>query len=153
MDDDILEDCRELYPLMRRFWLSLNPKLSEALLSAHIHMPQYLAMVVLKERGEATMGELSGVLGVSLGATTSVVDRLVQVDYADRVRSREDRRVVRVALTPKGEQVLTDRDKSFLEHAVGILRQVPLEERKAFLATYAKIVAISESEDGTRKPG
>jgi len=150
VSEDILEDCRQLYPLMRRFWLSLNPKLTEALLSAHINMPQYLGMVVLNELGETTMGELGKRLGVSLGATTNVVDRLVQGGYAVRTRAPEDRRIVRVSLTPQGERMLASRDQGFIDHAVGVLGQLPSQERKAFLDTYGRIVAISEAQSSTR---
>jgi len=57
-------------------------------------------------QGESTISDLAAVLGVSLSAVTSLVDRLVNDELVERRHSEEDRRLVLVRLTPRGEQVL-----------------------------------------------
>jgi DNA-binding MarR family transcriptional regulator len=52
-------------------------------------------------RGALTAGELAAESGLSTGAVTAVIDRLEDAGYARRVRDDEDRRRVKVEVTPK----------------------------------------------------
>lgn len=47
-----------------------------------------------------TAGQLAAAVGLSSGAATTAVDRLVRAGYAERVRDEEDRRTVTVRPTP-----------------------------------------------------
>ncbi|HUW58167.1 MAG TPA: MarR family winged helix-turn-helix transcriptional regulator [Planctomycetota bacterium] len=146
MGQDVLADCERLYSLMRRFWLGVNPRLKDALLQGQINMAQYNALVALQKLGEGTMGDLAGLLQVTMGAATNLVDKLVDSGCAERRRDESDRRVVKVRITPKGRTVLDDRAQGFLDYAVGILSQVSPEEREVFLSIYDKIVDLTEAE-------
>ena len=53
----------------------------------------------------ATPFELSKVLGIDTGLMTRMLDKLEAKDLLQRSRSLEDRRVVNLALTKKGEEV------------------------------------------------
>jgi DNA-binding MarR family transcriptional regulator len=54
--------------------------------------------------GPKSMGELANGTGLSSAATTTLVDRLAQKGYAQRVRDAVDRRKVLVAMTPAGRR-------------------------------------------------
>ena len=49
--------------------------------------------------------ELAAEAGLTTGAVTAVIDRLERAGYARRVRDDEDRRRVKVEVTPKLEQL------------------------------------------------
>lgn len=51
------------------------------------------------------MRELSEHLMVAVNTITNIVDHLERKQYAERVRSTEDRRVIRVVLTDKGRKM------------------------------------------------
>ncbi|WP_158933698.1 MarR family winged helix-turn-helix transcriptional regulator [Burkholderia sp. S171] len=55
----------------------------------------------------ATPFELSKVLGIDTGLMTRMLDKLEAKELLQRSRSLEDRRVVNLALTKKGEEVTT----------------------------------------------
>jgi DNA-binding MarR family transcriptional regulator len=55
----------------------------------------------------ATPFELSKVLGIDTGLMTRMLDKLEAKELLQRSRSLEDRRVVNLALTEKGEEVAT----------------------------------------------
>ncbi len=148
MDNNVLADCRQLYSLMRRFWLRLSGRLTNALLQENLNMPQYNALVVIDQTGEITMGNLAKRLRVTMGAATNIVDRLLKAKYVVRERSDTDRRVVNVRLTPEGENILRESAEGFIGYASGILAQIAPEDRQVFLATYARITEISEMEVG-----
>lgn len=66
-------------------------------------LPRFDVMAALWRRPEGvSMSELSRMLLVSNGNTSSVVDRLVKDGYVERLREGGDRRVIQVALSVQG---------------------------------------------------
>lgn len=66
--------------------------------------PQLHALMWLGHDGPLTMGELAHRLGVTEKGVTGVGDRLEEHGFCQRERDTEDRRVVRLRLTGKGEE-------------------------------------------------
>ena len=56
----------------------------------------------LLSRGPVTAGELARFTGLTTGAVTGIIDRLVKAGYAERISDPEDRRRVLVARKPNG---------------------------------------------------
>ncbi len=67
-------------------------------------IPQIKTLVLLENIESAKMSAISGYLGSTLSATTSIVDRLVQRNLVNRVADPNDRRVVMCELTPHGRK-------------------------------------------------
>lgn len=65
--------------------------------------PQYLAMLVLWERGSATVGELGEALDLDSGTLTPLLKRLEATGYVTRRRDPADERRVIVDLTAAGK--------------------------------------------------
>jgi DNA-binding MarR family transcriptional regulator len=55
---------------------------------------------IVENNGGITAGELAVEAGLTAGAVTGVIDRLEKVGYASRVPDPDDRRRVRVEVTP-----------------------------------------------------
>ncbi|RZI81939.1 MAG: MarR family transcriptional regulator [Pseudomonas sp.] len=70
--------------------------------------PQYLAMLVLWEQDDLTVGEISNRLLTDPGSLTPLLKRLESEGLLKRTRSREDERVVLVQLTDKGHALHED---------------------------------------------
>ncbi|HEX7021886.1 MAG TPA: MarR family transcriptional regulator [Trueperaceae bacterium] len=68
---------------------------------------------------DATISSIAETVGVSSAAITNTVTALERLDYVRRERCSEDRRVVLVSLTEKGQGVLEslrkDRERMFVE--------------------------------------
>jgi DNA-binding MarR family transcriptional regulator len=62
------------------------------------------ALDLLQRRGPLAAGELAKETGLATASVTSLIDRLEQKRFVRRVRDREDRRRVVVALTGKLEE-------------------------------------------------
>ena len=58
--------------------------------------------------GACTVAELARWLNTDAGATTRLLDRLEKKGLCQRTRCTEDRRVVRVAITPEGEVAIAE---------------------------------------------
>jgi DNA-binding MarR family transcriptional regulator len=70
-------------------------------------LPQFDVLAQLWRREEGmTPGELTRELLVTAGNVTGIVDRLVRLGLAQRQPVPEDRRAVRVRLTPRGRQLM-----------------------------------------------
>ena len=71
-----------------------------------VSAPQFWALCDLREKGPCSVNDLSRALGLQPSSTSGLVDRLAKLGMARRHRSRQDRRVVMVLLTPRGEEVV-----------------------------------------------
>jgi DNA-binding MarR family transcriptional regulator len=70
-------------------------------------LPQFDVLVQLHRRGDGmTPGELTRALLVTAGNVTGLVERLARLGLVERRPVPEDRRAVRVCLSPRGEQVM-----------------------------------------------
>ena len=102
--------------------------------------------VVLSRRGEpVTMGELSKALDVPLSTATRIIDGLVENGYAERVPDPEDRRVVRVKLTPDGQELFRLLYSYIKQQADQILNRFSHEERDQLLVLLRKAVSFMDA--------
>ena len=60
---------------------------------------------IIERHGGITAGELAAEAGLTTGAVTAVIDRLERAGYARRVRDDEDRRRIKVEVTPTLERL------------------------------------------------
>jgi DNA-binding MarR family transcriptional regulator len=78
---------------------------------AGLTMPQLVTLHLLAHAGGRSVGEIGGRLRLSPGATSHLVERLVQADLVARAEDPDDRRQRRLAITPAGRR-LVDRINS-----------------------------------------
>lgn len=95
LDDQL---CFALYTASRAVIAAQRPGLRDLGLT----YPQYLAMLVLWEEDEITVGRLCRRLHLDSGTVSPLLRRLEALGYLTRVRSDTDERSVTVALTPEG---------------------------------------------------
>lgn len=67
---------------------------------------QYLMLAQLVRCGPSSMGALAAGRGVALNSATALVDRLVTAGFVARAHDATDRRVVRVAATTSGQELV-----------------------------------------------
>ena len=100
---------------------------------------EMLALVLLQRHGERTMSELAEVLGAPLSTASGIGERLARRGLVHRHRKPEDRRVVVVRLTKKGETAAG----KFREQIEGLMRRVAgaltEDEQAQLLALVAKV--------------
>ena len=56
---------------------------------------------IIQQNGSMTAGQLAEATGLSPGAITTILDRMEEAGYLQRVRDKEDRRKIMVELTPE----------------------------------------------------
>ena len=70
--------------------------------------------------GNRTMSDIANDLNITVGTLTSAINRLIKKGYVERKRVEEDRRVVLVNLTEKGEEAFKIH-KSFHDEMIKVI--------------------------------
>ena len=68
--------------------------------------PQIMLLHTIRDKGQATIGELASEVSLSQATVTTILDRLEKRELVYRVRSAEDKRKVHAHLTAKATDVL-----------------------------------------------
>ena len=94
----MVDDLYLLFPLFRKKLFKHKRKLK------HGQMPRscYHVLKVLKKHGELPMSEIGRRVHISKSNMTSLIDRLVEDGLVERSPDKNDRRVINIAITPKG---------------------------------------------------
>ena len=141
--------------------LKLLPELGKALATSvpdrvrhqGISNAQVRAVVHLAEYGPQTMGELAQGLRITTPSTTGLINPLVEMDLVQRERDDEDRRVVRVKLTPKAQtmagHVLAQRRREVEQALDGMDEQARLH----FLEGLQRLAGVYDTDESQESPG
>ena len=93
--------CFPLYACSKEIVRRYKPYLDEIDLT----YTQYIAMMVLWERGRINVKDMGALLYLDSGTLTPVLKKLEQKGYLTRERDRADERVLNVTITEAGEQL------------------------------------------------
>ncbi|HVB96273.1 MAG TPA: MarR family transcriptional regulator [Chloroflexota bacterium] len=117
---DIIET---IYQFMR----SLRGRPSEWI-DDNVTIAQLKTLLILYERGHASMGELATSLNIGVSTVTGIVDRLVDHGLVVRDEDHHDRRVVVGRLTEAGSDLAEKLYMSQRDRMQIILEQMSIEE-------------------------
>lgn len=103
---------------------------SERMVKQGVSMTHVHVLSLLDHHGDLSMSRLAELLDVSDSNATGLVDRLEERGLVERVRDREDRRVVIVRLATAGLQVISDQQllrDDFIQRVLAQLDEPQLE--------------------------
>lgn len=104
-----------------------------------LSVPQIVTLELLAEKGSLRMGELSRALGLTMGAVTAIIDKMVRLKLVRRERLAEDRRVVKVALMDKGRQNAKQITQERREATNRLFSALSQQEKDAYLRLLRKV--------------
>jgi len=96
--DQVLETIIYLYTESRRITKELARR-------ADLTGPQLTVVKMLEQIGDLSLSELSERIRAQNSTVTGIIDRMEREGLVVRERSKEDRRVVYIRLTPKGRKL------------------------------------------------
>jgi DNA-binding MarR family transcriptional regulator len=117
-------DFDQIVRLIPRIYRSLGCPIVEAAGQQQISMTQYGAMAFLWRNPGTTLSEVARELNVSLGSTSDMVDRLVEMGLVQRQTNPDNRRQVQLSLT---------------DSAGARIREMKQERRRQFEQVRAKL--------------
>lgn len=108
---------------------------------AHLNLtnPQYSVLEALSEEGSMPLKNISKRLNVTGANITCVMDNLQKRHYAERVPSREDRRIINAELTKEGKKVIKEFTPVYLESIKEEIKNLTDDEKKSLVELLAKL--------------
>jgi len=97
------------------------------------------AMLLLGDKGETTMTELAAAIDAPLSTVTRIADKLERKGLIHRSRSDQDRRIVVVAASEKGQLLHNSMREDQLAVSHKMLELLGSDEREVFLELMAKM--------------
>lgn len=110
-------------------------------------MLQFSALQLLNEKPKATMGELAQYLQMSMSSATQLIERLVKTGLVKRVHDTKDRRVIRLIITQKGKEQLTNLKNDILAKMNKFLSKIPEEDIQELLRIHNKILKTLKDQN------
>ncbi len=119
--EDIEKSLRKVADLVRQ-------KGREILTHFPITPPQFVALQWLNEYGDMTIGELSDRMHLACSTTTDLIDRMEKNELVSRVKDESDRRVVRIHLKTKGQEIILEVIKKRQHYLAEMLEDFSCEQ-------------------------
>jgi MarR family transcriptional regulator, organic hydroperoxide resistance regulator len=101
--------------------------------------PQLTVVKILETIGDLSLSELSDRIRAQNSTVTGIIDRMEREGLVQRVRSSEDRRVIRIHLTEKGAKLAADIPVEPMEILRGALGGLTPTETSDLLRIMTKI--------------
>ena len=130
---------KEMLKIMPRLMREFMSRQEGIFTKGNLTVPDIIVMDALLEKGPCTMGLLAGILNLTTSAATVIVDRMIRKGLVKRERSKEDRRVVRVTLVKKGEDIIKDLNTERRHMANELFSVLNEKERKEYLRLIEKV--------------
>ncbi|GAA0328182.1 MarR family winged helix-turn-helix transcriptional regulator [Bacillus carboniphilus] len=103
---------------------------------------QHYTLRFIHQNGKCTSTQLAEAFDVNKSAITAIITRLTDKEIIKRTRDPEDRRVVYLTLTDKGEKLYSESEKRVHALVGNIITQFNSEEIETFIQTYEKLLKI-----------
>jgi len=100
-------------------------------------LKEHILIELIGQRNSATMSELASFFSTPATTMTSIVNRLIERGYLKRYRSEEDRRVVLISLSAKGEEYYQNHRQEY----VGIFKESLVGVSEEELKITAKLLS------------
>lgn len=134
----------DTYIKLRRAVNAVNRRESEPMRAAGLTESQFGVLEALLHLGPLCQRELAAKVLKSAGNMTTVVDNLQRRGLVERKREADDRRVVTVSLTGRGEAVIRDAFPRVVTALVGAFSVLTAGEQKQ-LAALCRRLGTAES--------
>ena len=93
----------------------------------------------LRENEDASNKDIAGACYIEPATLTSVLGRMEKQGLAERITPDENRRILKINLTPEGKQKADQVNAEFMQIEDAAFQGISKEEREQFQGTYEKI--------------
>lgn len=108
-----------------------------------VTLTQYRTLVVLASRGPQSLATLAAAVDVTPPTATRMCDRLIKKGLVTRRHDRGDRRLVRLTLAKKGQELVdavTERRRAEIAH---LLEAIPSEQEAALVDSLQRLMSAA----------
>ena len=149
--DSLLEFADKMNEIMPGIIQGFARRQADELYKGKITLPQFLILDLLSQQGESRMTDMAHFMHVSTAAMTGIVDRLVGYGYVVRVYEPEDRRIVKIKLTPGGNELVRKINEQRRSMVIKIFGSISETDRHDYLRILMQIKEILTKGSSTRE--
>lgn len=95
---------------------------------------------------EMTMTEVANDLDITVGTLTTAINRLIKKEYVERRRIEEDRRVVLIKLTAKGEEAFKSHAQFHDDMIKSVILELSETEEGVLISSLKKVTNFFEEK-------
>lgn len=132
--------------LTRRVQNLTTPHAEAIFADQDLTFTQWIALMGLREGVAETSADLARHLNHDTGATTRLVDQLEERGFVKRQRSKSDRRVVKLALTPQGRAVAKMHVPPIVDFWNRMTDELSQQEIKQLIGLTTRLIRRLEAE-------
>lgn len=137
----------EIIDHIRRVFQVVHEQSKKAKRKTGITGPQLWAIKVIKESSPVRVSDLARRMYIHPATVVGILDRLESSGLVVRKRSQEDKRVVKVELTAKGEKLVIDSPQVAQGLLVAGLERLTLKRLKAISSALDELVVILGAQE------
>lgn len=137
----------EIMQSLRRIFKSIQDYSQEVSNKFGVTGPQLWALKTISKNEKLSLGELSKKMYLHPSTITGVVDRLEKKGYVVRDRGQQDRRVIKVQLTPEGKRLVRKAPNPAQGKMIYGLRRLGKGKLKLIYDSIQELVEIMEAQN------
>ena len=137
---------RSIGYLIRRIHQLMVPQAEARFAAAEISFTQWVVLMGLREGLSVTCADVARHLGHDTGATTRLLDQMEERGLIARNRDKTDRRVVNIALLPKGQAMTRTLAPRMVDFWNEILEDFSPAETAVLVDSLTRLLAKVESK-------
>ena len=134
----------DIIQLQLRIGHAVGQNAPEAWLDLSLTIGQLKSLFFIDYEGSTNLKKLATALGVTPPNVTGIVDRLVEQGLVSREENPEDRRMLFLKTTDRGEALLTRLRESGIGRLSGILARLSTEELSALAQSLIPVARAAE---------
>ncbi|MGE5560735.1 MAG: MarR family winged helix-turn-helix transcriptional regulator [Chloroflexota bacterium] len=136
------QDVTEIDRLIRLVSVIVRKRGRDILGNFDITPPQFNALLTLSDHGSLTMGELCDHLYLACSTATDLIDRMERNGLIERQRDQNDRRVIRLRITERGQEIISKVIEARHQYLNGILEPVSPQEKEHIVCSLNQLYSL-----------
>ncbi|WAC08391.1 MAG: MarR family transcriptional regulator [Thermodesulfobacteriota bacterium] len=141
------QQISEIIDSLRRVFQAVNEYSKKVKAQTGLTGPQLWTIKVVAEFSSIKVSDLARRMYLHPATVVGIIDRLEAKGLVSRVRSRNDRRVVWVSLTPQGEELISQAPEVAQGLLVAGLEALPSEEQRTIGEVLSQLVKILKAQE------
>jgi DNA-binding MarR family transcriptional regulator len=130
----------------------LSSQFHGQLAAAGVQVPTWRVLSSLYDRDGLTVGALAELVLLKQPTLSKAIDRMIKEGLVARAPSEDDRRQVRVVITPKGRTLVRDLIAQALSHEEEILKGYSADEKKLLKTMLQTLISRLSSPVAAPRP-
>jgi DNA-binding MarR family transcriptional regulator len=136
----LVENHRSFVLEMNEIFMLFGKQFSKISLQTDLSPAKYWFLMYLYRKDKATVNDLSNETSITSGATSLAIKSLEAMGHVERIRDKEDRRVVWVSLTRKGKETIEEISHKRAKLCEELLENLTETEKEIFLLIMKKML-------------